>query len=98
MDANVAMWAAIVGFFLPLGIALVQQPKWGDTTRALVAFGIVLVAAFGTVYFQGKLDFQNWATSFLLIMTESIALYKGFWQKIGVTGGSGPNPVGPARN
>lgn len=79
------MWSLIVGFFLPVGIALVQQQNWKTAFRAIVGFLLCLVAAVGTVLIQvGSWDWHRWIQSALLIIVTAISTYEGFWKKTGI--------------
>jgi hypothetical protein len=80
--SNTDMWSLIIGFFLPIVIAFVQQQTWTQTLRAIVGFLACLVAAVGTVLIQ--LDTWNWhawVQSALLIIVTAISTYEGFWKK-----------------
>jgi hypothetical protein len=79
------MWSLIVGFLLPLGIALVQQAHWPTAFRAIAGFLMCLAAAAGTVLIQvGSWDWHKWVQSALLIFVTAIATYESFWKKTGV--------------
>lgn len=83
--SNAAMWAGIVGFFLPHLIAVVQQPGWSSGLRSVITFLACLVAAVGTVLIQlGHWDWQDWISSSLLILVTAIATYKGLWKPTGI--------------
>lgn len=87
--SEVELWAAIVGFFLPVVIAAIQKAQWDDARKAWVAFGSCLVTGFGTAYFGGQLDLQNLdkvALDILIVFGAAITFYKGFWQKTGIAG------------
>lgn len=82
--SNSAMWALIVGFFLPLAIAVVQRETWSTAVRAVVGFLACLVASTGTVLIQlGSWDWHDWIQSSLLIVVTSVSTYEGFWKKTG---------------
>jgi len=82
MDSNVLMWAGIVGFFLPVLLAIVQQPGWSQPLRAIVMFVASILAAIGTVYFTDSEAFtrDRLITTVLVVMVTAIATYKGLWQ------------------
>lgn len=83
--SNTDMWSLIVGFFLPIGIAFVQQQKWQTAFRAAVGFALCLLAAVGTVLIQvGSWDWHKWIQSALLIVVTAISTYEGFWKKTGI--------------
>lgn len=85
-NTDLVMWAAIVGFLLPMVIAVVQRQHWPDGLRSVVAFVLCLAAAVPTVYLQGPEDFtwHRWITASLTILTVTIASYKGLWKPTGV--------------
>lgn len=97
---NLAMWSMIVGFFLPLLLAVVQQPRWPSYVRSIVMFLGCLVASAGTVILQGEFSGERWVESALLIIVTTIATYKGLWKPIEVapaiedatSPGTTPNP------
>jgi hypothetical protein len=96
--SNAAMWALIVGFFLPHVVAVVQQPRWSVGLRAFITFLASVVAAFGTVLIQNNgWSWHDWVSSTLLILVTAIATYKGLWKPVGIapaiegsTSGTGP--------
>lgn len=79
---NLAMWSMIVGFFLPLLLSVVQQPKWPSYVRSIVMFLGCLVASAGTVLLQGEFTGERWLESALLIVVTTIATYKGLWKPV----------------
>jgi hypothetical protein len=82
MDSNVLMWAGIVGFFMPVLLAVVQQPGWSSALRSVVMFVASIVAAVGTVYFtdDGAYTRDTMITTVLVVMVTAISTYKGLWQ------------------
>ncbi len=83
--SSLEMWSLIVGFFLPLAIASIMRKNWTEPLRATVAFIACVAAAMGIVWFSGQFDAKDISTSILLVVVTSIATFKGFWQKTGVT-------------
>jgi hypothetical protein len=83
---NIDMWLLVVGFLMPLIIAVVQQPGWSEPVRALVMAVACILAAVGANYFNGALGIPvaQWAEQILLIAVTAIATYKGFWQPTGI--------------
>ena len=87
MDSQLVMWAGIVGFFMPVLLAVVQQPGWSTALRSVVMFVASILAALGTVYLTSGSDAftaENMVTSFLTIMVTAIATYKGFYKETGI--------------
>ena len=83
--SNAAMWALIVGFFMPHVIAVVQQPGWSQGLRSVITFLASVGAAIGTVLIQhGGWNWHDWVSSTLLILVTAIATYHGLWKPTGV--------------
>ncbi len=81
IDETTALWSAIVGFVVPLAIATINQSSWQPRTRGGVAFAICLLAATGTVYFNGDLDqIDDLAVAFLIVFGTAISTYHQFWK------------------
>ena len=81
---NVQMWSMIVGFFMPLLIAVLEQSKWSNALRAVVAFVACAIAATITVVVAGDLNTKTWVTSALTVLVAAIATYKMWWQPVGI--------------
>jgi len=80
------MWAIIVGFFSPIVLSVIQQPKWSERVQSIVAFVYSLIAGAITAYFSGAFDsVANAVTAILLVLVATIAFYKGFWKPTGVS-------------
>lgn len=79
--SDLVMWGLVAGFFLPPLLAIVQQPGWTPTVRALVMFVASILVAIGTVYFtdSGAFAADRLVTTILLVMVTAIATYKGLW-------------------
>jgi hypothetical protein len=78
------MWNLIVGFVMPILIALLQQPGLKNWIRATITAVVSIVAGFLTAYFNNQLDFQNIVSSVLVVGVAAITFYKGFWKPTGV--------------
>lgn len=81
------MWALIVGFFLPLVVAVVVQTSWPSWLKSVTLFVASTVVAFVTVYLTGDLDGRTWLSATLVILVTAIAVYNGIWK---------PTKVAPA--
>lgn len=83
--ANLQMWAAIVGFVLPIVMAVVNQSKWPSGLKAVAVFAASLLVSIGTVYLQGPADFtlDRWITASLTTLVTAIATYHGLWKPTG---------------
>ena len=82
---DIAMWAGVVGFFSPLVIAFIQQPKWATWVRAVVTFLFAAGTGAATAALGGDLTGKTWLTAGLIIFTIAISTFKGLWSQIGAT-------------
>ncbi len=85
MSGNLAQWSAIVAFFVPLAVAVINRTAWIAQYKAVTFFAVSLVAAAGTAYFQGDLTGKRWLDSALLIVAAAAAYYHGLLRPVGVT-------------
>lgn len=83
--SNLVQWAAIVAFFVPIVMSLLNQSGWSAQIKAVLFFGVSLIAAAGTAYFQGDLTGKRWLDAALVIVPAAAAFYHGFWKPSGVT-------------
>lgn len=81
---NLQMWSLIIGFVLPPVLAIVQQSKWPDATRASAAFVACAVAGAGVAYFQGDLTGRRWVEAALVVFVAAISTYQSFWKPTGI--------------
>ena len=81
---NLAQWSAIVAFFVPPVVAIINRVAWPAQAKAAVFFAVSLVAAGGTAYFQGDLTGKRWLDSALLIVAAAAAYYHGLFKPTGV--------------
>lgn len=77
LSNDATMYAAIVGFLMPAGIAVIQQPKWSAGMRSVVTFLLCVAAAGGTVYFTDGFDGGNLVHAALITFVVAIASYHG---------------------
>jgi hypothetical protein len=78
--SNLVQWSAIVAFFIPILLSLLNQAKFSKELKAVIFFAVSLVAAGGTAYFQGDLTGRRWLDSALVIVPAAAAFYHGFWK------------------
>lgn len=84
MNGNLAQWSAIVAFFVPPIVAVVNRQSWPSHVKALVFFIVSLVAAGGTAWFQGDLTAKRWLDASLIVVAAATAFYHGLWKPTGV--------------
>jgi hypothetical protein len=78
--SNLAQWSAIVAFFVPPAVALVNQQHWSSKLKAVMFFGLSLLAAAGTAYFQGDFTGKRFLDSALIVVAAAAAYYHGLWK------------------
>ena len=85
MSANLAEWSAIVAFFVPPVVAIVNRVAWPAAAKAATFFAVSLVAAAGTALFQGDLTGKRFLDSALLVVAAAAAYYHGVQKPLGIT-------------
>lgn len=78
--SNLAMWSGIVAFFVPVIVALLSQQKWPSYYKAVLFFGVSLIAAAGTSYWQGDFTGKRWLDSALIVVSAGGAFYYAWWK------------------
>lgn len=76
--------ALIVGFFLPLILAIPIQGHWPDSLRTLFSVAAYAAAGAITAAAAGKLTGQTFWQSTLEILALGVIGYKGVWQPSGL--------------
>lgn len=82
--SNLELWALVVGFFLPPALAIVQQAKFSDPIRAVIAFVACALAGAGTAYFQGDLTGRRFVEAGLVVLVAAVSTYHGFWKSTSI--------------
>lgn len=67
------------GLFLPLAIAVINQPRWAKPLKALVAFVICVIAATVICWLDHKLDLTSWSVSVLVVLGMALGFYRVLW-------------------
>lgn len=77
-------WTLVLGFVMPLLIAIIQHCNWPKNVKAFIAFMACLSAAAIQLGIEGKFSAGNWAQSGLSVAALCIAFFHGFWKPLGV--------------
>ena len=89
MDEQTVGIAAVIGFFLPLIISVIQQTEWKPGAQAVVAFLVCVVAAIVGSYFTGEIKLSDpswdWITWFGAIWATAMVSYKALWKPTNVS-------------
>lgn len=81
--SDLEMWSAVVAFFLPLVIAVAQQPRFSGALRVVIMVVFCAAAAAVTAALQGDLTADRWFHSLLVVVVATIAFYRGVWRPAG---------------
>jgi hypothetical protein len=80
---NLAQWSALVGFLLPLVVAVIQRPTFSRRLRTVIGIAASAGTAVLTALIEGKLTWNNWATSFIFVAVTAWASYGHVWVPAG---------------
>lgn len=86
-DSNVGRWSAVIGFFLPLLIAVINRKLWPSWAKAVTTFIVAGFVATGTAYFAGTFSQSDLVSSFLVVTLMAIGTYSLVWKPGGITPG-----------
>lgn len=84
---DLAMWALLVGFFLPVVLSVLVQTGWDSRVKAFVAFVVCALAGAGTAYFEGDLTGREWVSASLVVLVTALTTYRNFWKPTGISDG-----------
>ena len=79
-----SMYELVVGILLPLLISIIVAPDWNTTTKGLVSFGLVLLAAVGHLFFLEGFQLGEIPATVLKILVLTVTTYAGFWKPTGL--------------
>lgn len=82
---DAAMWAVIVGFFVPVVINFIVNAAWSPALKASVAFLVSAIAGAGTAFFTGAYEGLGIPSAILLTFVVAIASYSQFWKNVAPT-------------
>lgn len=82
---DAAMWAVIVGFFVPVVINFIVSATWSAAAKSAVAFVVSAIAGAGTAFFTGAYEGLGIPSAILLTFVVAIASYSQFWKNVAPT-------------
>lgn len=74
----------VVGFFMSPAISAITREKWSAQAQAGAAFGLCLLAAVVTTWFQGTLDWHDLRGVVIGVVGAAIVSFHLFWKPSGV--------------
>jgi hypothetical protein len=88
---------ALIGFALPLVIALINQWKWSPKVKGIVALLACVLAAVIAVALRGDLNWSDWRNTAVVVTGVALVSYHTLWKPSTVAPGleratSVPNP------
>lgn len=84
LSNDMLMWNLVVGFLLPNGVAVVNQPRWSPIAKGIVTLIIVTLVGAGTAYFHGELTGRGIVSSILVVAVLTIVTYQTLWKPSGI--------------
>jgi peptidoglycan/LPS O-acetylase OafA/YrhL len=82
---NLAQIAAVIGFALPLVVAVVQQHHWPRWLKTIIGVVCALAASIATPAIYTNLTWHTWGTSFVVILVAMLTTYRNVWEPVGAT-------------
>lgn len=79
---DAAMWAVVVGFFIPVLINRIVSATWKPEVKSIVAFIASGVAGAGTAFFTGAYEGLGIPSTILLTFVVAIASYNQWWKQV----------------
>jgi hypothetical protein len=87
LNENLVMWGSLVGTAMPMLISVLNKPQWDSTTKGIVALIACVIAALGTVYFEGRLsDGGDLVSAFLAVFITAVGTYNLYFKPSGISG------------
>lgn len=82
---TVDQWAAVVGFFLPALVAVVNREEWKSWIKAVIALGASAVVGTVTALLGGGFTGSTWLQAIGVVFAASAASYKLWWKGSGIS-------------
>jgi hypothetical protein len=83
--SDAELWSALIAIVLPLAISAIQRQTWTLKEQALVAFGVCLVAAAGTCWFNNAFVGLSYARCVLIVVLVAYISWQSIWKPTGTT-------------
>lgn len=80
VSLNLALWSSIAGTITPFLVALVNQPRWSATVKALLTVLVSLGVGAVTSALEGNLDGARLVTSTLVVLAAAVSTYHTLWK------------------
>lgn len=83
---------ALIGFGMPLVVAMIVDAQWSSTHRALATVAVCIIVGALTAYIGGELSTAGYAKAILIILFAAMTAYKRFWVPLGLVNRNTPPP------
>jgi hypothetical protein len=77
---NDLVTSGLVGFFLPLVISFIMQPRWSDSVRVMVSVTCCLIGGAATAYATGGFNNKDTRAVLLIVLGSTQLFYKTIWK------------------
>jgi hypothetical protein len=77
---TVEQWAAIVGFFLPALVSIVNRAEWKPWVKAVVALASAVLVGTVTALLSNSFDGTTWLQSIGIVFAASQVAYHTWWK------------------
>lgn len=77
---DLAAASGVVGVFVPLLVALVNQAHWASWVKGVVTAGMSTIAGLATDWQQGAFHGLNWIATSVLVLLVASGAYQAFWK------------------
>lgn len=82
--SNAELWAAALGYVLPLAIAFVNQPRWASWAKGVVMLVVATGDGLGTAYFGNEFHGKPVVTCILVAAIAIGVAYHTVWKPSGI--------------
>lgn len=82
---DAAMWAVIIGFFIPVVMNFLLNAAWPSWLKSVLAFVASAIAGAGAAFFTGAYEGLGVPSAILLTFVVAIAAYSQFWKQVAPT-------------
>lgn len=82
---TLALLALVLGFVVPLIVALVVQTHWSNTMKSVAALLVSVICSVSWLAFDGKLNGQSASQATIAVLGGAVWFYHYFWKNSGIT-------------
>lgn len=83
---TIDQWSAVVGFFLPALVSIVNREEWKSWIKAVVALGASVIGGTVTAALAGQFTGSHWLQSMGIVFAASQVFYHTWWKNSNISG------------